>query len=226
MHIRKKFISWKAEVSLLKDVQEMVDKIRNDNGYDSFLQSKMIFEREIKMVIRKGDWMQTYSGRKFYPMDPREEEIDIEDIAHALSMICRYGGHTKAFYSVAEHCVLVASRCPEGLELLGLLHDAAEAYIQDFISPIKKHFPVYKVMEENILRVIFEKYNLHPSLLDIGTVMQFDFDILKDEHEYCMTSGVKWGHEGKGINVLPKFWRPEDAEKEYLKLFNYYMEKT
>ena len=77
---------------------------------------------------RIGSWLQTYTGKKFYPFDPREEEVDILDIAHALSQLCRFGGHTKEFYSVAEHCVLVSMCCPSEVKLLGLLHDAAEAY--------------------------------------------------------------------------------------------------
>jgi hypothetical protein len=58
----------------------------------------------------RGDWMQTYSGRRFYPLDPRAEELADLDIAHALSLLCRYGGHVERFYSVAEHCVEADNR--------------------------------------------------------------------------------------------------------------------
>ena len=57
---------------------------------------------------RKGGWIQTYTGRQFWPMDPRSHEVFIEDIAHSLSMMCRYAGHCERFYSVAEHSILLA----------------------------------------------------------------------------------------------------------------------
>lgn len=58
---------------------------------------------------RAGDWMQTFTGRQFWPMDPRPEDLDILDIAHALSLLCRFGGHCQRFYSVAEHSVHVST---------------------------------------------------------------------------------------------------------------------
>ena len=76
---------------------------------------------------RIGDWIQTYTGRQFWPLDPRVDEIHIEDIAHSLSMRCCYGGHLTDFYSVAEHSVLVSLHVPQEFALWGLLHDAAEA---------------------------------------------------------------------------------------------------
>lgn len=68
--------------------------------------------------VSRGDWMQTYTGRRFYPLDPRPDEIDPEDIAHALSLLCRYGGHVDRFYSVAEHCVLMSEPWYLGVEPL------------------------------------------------------------------------------------------------------------
>ena len=56
----------------------------------------------------RGSWMQTFTGRQFFPLDPHPNDVDPVDIAHALSLICRYGGHTRRFYSVAEHCVLLS----------------------------------------------------------------------------------------------------------------------
>jgi hypothetical protein len=86
----------------------------------------------------RGIPMQLLSGKAFYVTDPKPEDIDILDIAHSLSMQCRYNGHTKGFYSVAEHSVLVANLVPPRLRLQALLHDASEAYVGDVIRPIKR----------------------------------------------------------------------------------------
>ena len=79
----------------------------------------------------------TYSGRRFWPLEPRPQDVDIEDIAHAMSMKCRFTGHAEGFISVAEHSVNVARFLPPKLRLHGLLHDAAEAYLPDIARPIK-----------------------------------------------------------------------------------------
>ena len=87
------------------------------------------------MNVRIGDWIQVHSGRQFWPLDPRTEEVDIHDIAHALSLVCRFTGHVKEFYSVAQHSVLVAltvkrwltdAMC-DGCKDGGFLVDPAEA---------------------------------------------------------------------------------------------------
>src|ERR1700724_2684254 len=83
-----------------------------------------------------GGWQQTFTGRRFYPLSPRVEDVCIEDIAHALSNICRYGGHCREFYSVAQHCNMVSDWMPE-FKLEGLLHDSPEAYIGDMVRPVK-----------------------------------------------------------------------------------------
>ncbi|MEM4379972.1 MAG: hypothetical protein QXL01_04720, partial [Thermoplasmatales archaeon] len=81
-------------------------------------------------------WIETYSGKKFDYL--AQSELDIEDIAHALSNLCRFNGHTRVFYSVAEHSVNVSSMVPPELKIAALLHDAAEAYIGDVPSPLKQ----------------------------------------------------------------------------------------
>lgn len=83
-------------------------------------------------------WIQTYSGRRFNPMAPIPESIVIQDIAHALANQCRFSGHVKNFYSVAQHCVLVSYICDSQDALWGLLHDATEAYLVDVPRPIKR----------------------------------------------------------------------------------------
>ncbi|MES2789988.1 MAG: hypothetical protein V4719_10215 [Planctomycetota bacterium] len=85
-------------------------------------------------------WMQTYSGLQFWPLATRSEslgEIRFVDIAQSLSNTCRYGGHTKKFYSVAQHCVLASHMIPAEFAKWGLMHDAAEAYLGDHIRPLK-----------------------------------------------------------------------------------------
>jgi hypothetical protein len=83
-------------------------------------------------------WIQTYTGRRFSLSAPSAFDVRVEDIAHALSHLCRFGGHTRQFYSVAQHSVLVSLHCDEADALWGLLHDAAEAYVVDVPRPLKK----------------------------------------------------------------------------------------
>lgn len=104
-------------------------------------------------------WIETFTGKQLYFLDPQEDQIDIEDIATALSNECRFGGHTASFYSVAEHSVLVASLCPKELQLMGLLHDASEAYLRDIVSPIKQYLPDYKKIEDRLMGVIASKFS-------------------------------------------------------------------
>lgn len=114
--------------------------------------------------IKETKWIQVYTGRKFYPLAPRAEDVDIEDIAHALSLMCRYAGHIKRFYSVAQHCIEVSNLCDPADALWGLLHDASEAYLVDIPRPIKraKGFKFYRVAEKQLQAVICERYGLAP----------------------------------------------------------------
>lgn len=104
----------------------------------------------------------TYTGRRFYPLQPAKEEVDIRDIAHALSNLCRYTGHTRSFYSIAQHCVLVSREVPEEHALTALLHDAGEAYLADIASPVKKQEEMapYRKYEAALEKVIAEAFRL------------------------------------------------------------------
>ena len=104
--------------------------------------------------------IQLRSGRYFDYLDPRPECFTIEDIGHALSKICRFGGHVYWFYSVAEHSYRVAENVPIEFERQALMHDAAEAFIGDMVYPLKKLIPSFKDIEHNIQKIIFKKYNI------------------------------------------------------------------
>lgn len=115
--------------------------------------------------MRKGSYISTYSKIKFWPLDPREEEIKTMDIAHALSMMCRGNGHYEHFYSVAQHSI----NCAKEAELRGeshrvqltcLLHDASEAYISDITRPVKRLLDEYRRIEEKLQNFIFDFYGL------------------------------------------------------------------
>ena len=112
------------------------------------------------MQDRIGDWVQTYTGKAFWPLDPRQEEIDIEDIAHSLSFQCRFNGHCEEYYSVAEHSVFVSHLVPKEDALWGLLHDASEAYICDIPTPIKPLLKNYRDVEKLVMGVICDKFGL------------------------------------------------------------------
>lgn len=109
------------------------------------------------LVKRVGGWIQTYSGGQMYPLDPRPGEIDIQDIAHALGNLCRFNGHVKRFYSVAEHSCHISDILPADLKLAGLLHDASEAYLCDLPRPIKRSegfAEKYLEAEDRLMRTI------------------------------------------------------------------------
>lgn len=105
----------------------------------------------------------TYTGKTFHILSPTSSEIDIRDIAHALSNSCRFTGHTKRFYSVAEHSYLASLIVPAEFALEALLHDASEAYIGDMSRPLK-HFTEagkhYLDVERRIEAVIADVFGL------------------------------------------------------------------
>jgi len=104
--------------------------------------------------------VQTYTGYWVDPLNVKPEQICIEDIAHSLSLQCRFNGHCLRFYSVADHSVRVAWALPDGLNQWGLLHDAAETYLPDIPRPIKRIIPKYAELEEKLLQVIAKRFDL------------------------------------------------------------------
>jgi hypothetical protein len=169
-------------------------------------------------MMGRGDWIQTAAGRQFWPMDPRPNEVFIDDIAHALSMLCRFGGHCLRFYSVAEHSVLLSRAARPEHKLWALLHDASEAYLVDVPRPIKPALHGYKVAEEKITCAIAVRFNLHLGLPD--AVKALDRAILLDERAQNMapTSEV-WAIDEAPLGMHLQFWDPARAKREFLSAF-------
>lgn len=131
--------------------------------------------------------MNTFTGLQFDPLTMTVQDVSLKDIAHALSFLCRGGGQTLFFYSVAQHSLNCAREAyargwSERMILACLLHDASEAYISDIIRPVKVHLTNYLEIEEGIMNVIWKKFNLEDlSAEEHSMWRQIDNDILSAE---------------------------------------------
>ena len=173
------------------------------------------------MVDRKGDWIATHSGKRFYPLDPHIDEIDINDIAHSLSNQCRFAGHCVQFYSVAQHCVLVSQVCDQVDALFGLLHDASEAYLVDIPSPLKRmpEFEAYRNAEAHMMELICARYKLPAG--EPQSVKFADKRMLATEaRDLTMTEGRGWAmtHEPYDFHIKP--WTPDYAKTKFIARFH------
>lgn len=164
---------------------------------------------------RNGDWIRTYTGKQFYTVDPRVNEVDILDIAHGLSLSCRYTGQCNEFYSVAEHCCHLYDNCSKENRFWALMHDASEAYIADINRPTKPYLSNYKTLEDAIMRVVCLRFGLPPVMP--GEVMTLDYRILKDEMEQNMNT--PWAVDVEPLGVKLQLWNPKEAEAQFMARF-------
>lgn len=133
--------------------------------------------------------IRTYTGRYVNIFDPKPEMFDIEDIAHALSNIPRFGGHLPIWYSVADHCIgcVQTGLGYKPIELL--MHDCSEAYMLDLPSPIKKNFRFYQEIEDNMMKVLSEKFGFEYPFDD--KIKEIDKTELKFEWDNIMIGNHK-----------------------------------
>lgn len=165
-------------------------------------------------------WLQTYTGRRYYPVSPRVEDIAITDIAHALSNLCRFGGHVDRFYSVAEHCVLLSTWADKENALSALLHDATEAYVVDLPRPIKYLLSEYRELESRAWVAISKRFDI--DLILPEQVKEGDNRILLNERNTFLSNAERWSIDDSGLLPLPvtvEGWSPVKAEKRYLERF-------
>jgi hypothetical protein len=171
-----------------------------------------------------GSFIQTVSGRRVDPFDPKADEIDLTDIAYALSNQCRFGGHCRVFYSVAQHASLVSDVLFERTgapadALWALFHDAAEAYLVDLPHPLKHRSALgrlYREAEARLQRCILDCFGLPaapPPLLK-----EVDRALLATERSLFSSVAWDWpeleGVEPLELEIRP--WRPERARREFL----------
>jgi uncharacterized protein len=168
----------------------------------------------------------TYTGKKFYPLEPNPNDVDIRDIAHALSNMCRWGGHVMRFYSVAQHSVILAdyalnqgnnTTMVASAALLMLLHDASEAYFADICRPVKELLPGIKEIEHNLDKCIASVFGLQWPWPDF--VKELDTQILEDERSQLTNCGfIKYPNS---LNiVIEECWTPNRAMGEFMKMYN------
>lgn len=178
--------------------------------------------------MSRDGWILTFTGRKFYPFAPEAKDVLFADIEHALSNLCRFGGHTWCFYSVAQHSVIVSLTVPERLGMHALLHDAAEAYCGDVVRPLKRGLLDFEGVEAGIKAAIDQAFGLRAlTLYEKQTVKDADNAALEaearrflpnrgDNHDDMMTT-----LETKApLSKVPSACSPSDARDLFRSRFH------
>lgn len=184
---------------------------------------------------RKGEWFTTYSGKRFYPLDPHIDDINLEDIAHSLAQQTRWGGHSTKFYSVASHslmCYEAASQAGLSMDELrwALMHDSAETYLGDVVSPLKRALYVVpnagictlRAWEERILQIIAEKFGLPWPIPDSVHLIDRRAVLTESLHNTRSKDaggflGPEWVRLEPYDSSLLRYQEPWEAERDFLR---------
>ena len=158
----------------------------------------------------------TYCGPLFDFKDPTTDMVRIEDIARGLSNSAHFGGQTEQYFSIAQHCLLVYELIPDEHKesytfgMAALLHDASEAYTGDMVKPLKNMLPEFKKIEDRIMEVIFEKYDL--PLRTLKLIKDYDMTAQKIEYQYLFGRN----REEKYLPVMT----PKESYDAFMEMFN------
>lgn len=167
-------------------------------------------------------WIQTYTGKKYPLLNPKPEDICVEDIAHALSNVCRFSGHCREFYSVAQHSVLCSFWIHKsGFEFEALMHDSSEAYLTDISRPLKYSSAMvgYRELEAKTEKVLAEKFGIPYPKSEL--VKKVDDRMLSTENRDLRGSKVQlWGGNVKPFNFIIEAWEPKKAEKAFIERYH------
>lgn len=166
--------------------------------------------------------IETRGGRVFHYQSTSPDDVDIRDIASALSKCCRFVGHCRRFYSVAEHSVYASYMVPEPFALRALLHDASEAYLSDIASPIKRQMPEYKAIEDILMAKISAKFELEPEFEKNPIIKKADMEMLKTEAYHLFDSkGAGWGipEDLEMYTGVLHCYNPDAAEMLFMKRY-------
>lgn len=175
-------------------------------------------DKDAQYADRKGDWMQTFTGRRFYPADPRAEDVHLIDIAQGLSNCCRYAGQCNRFYSVAEHSILVSRVVPEEYALQGLMHDAPEAFLGDVTRPLKRSLAAYSVFEDLLWAIIAKKFKLPFDLH--ASVKEADNSVLLAERAVLFERDAgNWSIKAPAVKVRVRCLTPPAARTAFLERY-------
>ena len=174
-------------------------------------------------------FIRTYTGIRINPLEPDNNRIDIKDIAHALSLLCRANGHFKTFYSVGQHsinCMMEAKArgYSKKVQFACLLHDASEAYLSDVTRPVKAEMPQYRAIEKPLQDIIWSKYLGEPLTEDeFEQVRDIDDAILYCEFIYFMNEAIYEKQPELKSSPIFEFQAFEKVENTFIEIFNLYL---
>lgn len=174
-------------------------------------------------MSRAGDWIQSYTGKQLWPLDCRPEDLHLEDIAHSLALQCRFVGHCKTFYSVAQHSALVSEQFVDlNLQRWGLLHDAEEALLGDISRPLKRSLKTYAggtiaCAQHRIEKSLIERFGLEPlGFLEATLKLKDDVLLATELRDVMNQPEHEWDQLPPPLptKIIPVEWR--DAKAMFL----------
>lgn len=168
-------------------------------------------------------WIGLLSGAQFNYNRPEESEVTVDDLASALSNICRFSGHLPCFYSVAQHLVNTSRIVRPEFAFDALMHDTAEAFTNDLPTPLKWALPIFKELEVKIESAMAEKFGFNypypPEVKQADTEMLIleKLYVKKDDHYWPNYDGIVVDHLVDKVDLKP--WQPQRAKREFLERY-------